>query len=127
MQVSDLIRRIDANQLKIQSGRKLLEKERLTSDLYDKIMATYTSNAIEGNSLSLDETLAVFASRNGGRMWNRDEVEALGHFEAHDYMMETAPESPLVFSEEIIKKLHHLFYCNINYDEAGETGRLRYI
>jgi Fic family protein len=120
MQVSDLIRRIDANQSKIQSGRKLSEKERLTSDLYDKIMTTYTSNAIEGNLLTLDETLAVFASRGDGRVWNRDELEALGHFEAHDYMMETARESPLVFSEEIIKKLHHLFYRGIDYDAAGE-------
>jgi len=124
MQVNDLIRRIDANQSKIQSGRKLSEKERLTSDLYDKIMTTYTSNAIEGNSLTLDETLAVFASRGDGRVWNRDELEALGHFEAHNYMMETARENPLVFSEEIVKKLHHLFYRGIDYDEAGEYRRV---
>lgn len=124
MQVNDLIKRIDANQSKIQSSRKLSKKERLTSDLYDKIMTTYTSNAIEGNSLTLDETLAVFASRGDGRVWNRDELEALGHFEAHNYMMETARENPLVFSEEIVKKLHHLFYRGIDYDEAGEYRRV---
>lgn len=125
MQVNDLIRRIDANQSKIQSGRRLSEKERLTSDLYDKIMTTYTSNAIEGNALSLDETLGVFASRDDlARIRTRDELEALGHFEAHNYMMETARESPLVFSEEIIKKLHYLFYRGIDYDEAGEYRRV---
>jgi Fic family protein len=125
MQVNDLIRRIDANQSKIQSGRKLSEKERLTSDLYDKIMTTYTSNAIEGNSLSLDETLGVFASRDDlARIRTRDELEALDHFEAHDYMMETAHVSPLTFSEEIIRKLHYLFYREIDCDEAGEYRRV---
>lgn len=125
MQVNDLIRRINANQSKIQSGRKSSEKEQLSIDLYDKIMTAYTSNAIEGNTLTLDETLAVFASRDDlAKIRSRDELEALGHFEAHDYMMEIAREGPLTFSEETVKKLHYLFYRGIDDDEAGEYRRI---
>ncbi len=67
----------------------------------------------------------MFASKDDlSRMRSRDELEALGHFEAHDYMMETAYENPLVFSAEMIKKLHYLFYRGIDYDEAGEYRRV---
>jgi Fic family protein len=109
----------------MQSGRRPSEKEQSAIELYDKLLSTYTSNAIEGNRLTLDDTIALYASKdNFARMLIHDDMEALGHFQAHDYMMEMARDSPLTFTEETVKKLHYLFYRSIEEDEAGEYRRI---
>jgi len=85
---------------------------------YYRIGLTYTSNAIEGNSLTESETKVVI--ENGltveGKPLN-DTLEAVGHAKAYDYMYDISHDSPL--TEDVVRNLHKLFYQQINQENAG--------
>ena len=51
-----LLKRIDNTKDKINEKRPLVEREIKELDAYYRIGTTYTSNALEGNSLTLTET-----------------------------------------------------------------------
>ena len=80
---------------------------------------TYTSNALEGNSLTESETKVVIEDglTIEGRPL-RDVYEAVGHAKAYDYLYDLSHQSPL--TEEIILKLHQLFYQQIDSEKAGK-------
>lgn len=88
---------------------------------------TYSSNALEGNSLTLSETKVLLEDgiTVGGKPI-RDCYEATGHAQAYDYMLQTARGGPLQFREEDILRLHALFYSGIDPDRAGcyRTGQV---
>jgi len=86
---------------------------------YYKISLTYTSNAIEGNSLTESETKVVIEDglTIGGKPL-RDHLEALGHALAYDFIYDLAGRKKEI-SEEDILKMHHLFYEKIDEDNAG--------
>ncbi|MEN6351367.1 MAG: Fic family protein [Syntrophomonas sp.] len=88
---------------------------------YYRIGLTYSSNALEGSSLTETETKILLEDglTVGGKPI-RDYYEAAGHSKAYDFMFATANEQPLVISEKIIKKLHFLFYNAIDYEQAGK-------
>lgn len=88
---------------------------------YFKISLTYTSNAIEGNTLTESETKILLEDglTVGGKPI-KDYYEAVGHADAYEYMRSVAEDRDAVLSEAIIKKLHQLFYRKINTDKAGE-------
>lgn len=85
---------------------------------YFRIGLTYSSNALEGNSLTESETKVVLEDglTVGGKPL-RDYLEAVGHSKAYDFMYE------LILSDSIteadIKKLHALFYQTIDEANAG--------
>lgn len=79
---------------------------------------TYTSNALEGNSLTETETKIVLEEGitiGGKRLL--DHLEAVGHSDAFDFLLQLLDEKTI--TQEIIKKLHHLFYFRINESDAG--------
>ena len=85
---------------------------------YYKIGLTYSSNALEGNTLDLAETKVVIEDGltiNGKPM--RDHLEAIGHADAFNELL-TLAKSDLI-TEENIKYLHKLFYIKIDSDNAG--------
>lgn len=86
---------------------------------YYRIGLTYSSNALEGNSLTETETKVVLEDgiTIGGKPI-KDYYEALGHSDAYDYMYKLANKKE--FSEEDIKKLHKLFYHRIDEAKAGK-------
>ncbi len=86
---------------------------------YYKIGLTYSSNALEGNSLDLVETKVVLEDgiTIGGRPV-KDHLEALGHADAFNRLLELAQGE--TFSENDIKELHHLFYNKIDEGNAGK-------
>ena len=90
---------------------------------YYKIGLTYSSNALEGNSLTESETKVVLEEglTIGGKPL-KDHFEALGHAEAYDLLYKLAKNKSI--SEEEIKKLHHLFYCRIDETHAGKYRTL---
>ena len=96
-------------------------------DSYFRIGMTYSSNALEGNSLTLSETKVLLEDgiTVGGKPI-RDCYEATGHAQAYDYMLQTARGGPLQFREEDILRLHALFYSGIDPDRAGcyRTGQV---
>lgn len=85
---------------------------------YYRIGLTYTSNALEGNSLTESETKVVLEDglTVGGKPI-RDIIEALGHARAYDYMYALLDNS--VITEADVLTLHNLFYCQIDQTNAG--------
>ena len=120
MTLDDLIKRIDANQNKINSRRPLTAEEVRELDAYYKIGTTYSSNALEGNSLTLTETKVLLEDgiTTGGKPV-RDCYEATGHARAYDYMLTIARSNNIIFTEEMICKLHKLFYSGIDSEQTG--------
>ena len=85
---------------------------------YYRIGLTYTSNALEGNSLTESETKVVIEDGltiDGKPL--RDVFEAVGHAHAYDYIHTLAASKPL--EESDILELHRLFYEKIDSDKAG--------
>ena len=70
------------------------------------IAYTYNSNAIEGNTLTLNETAMVLKGLTVGQKPLKDHSEAIGHKEAFDFISRQARnKSPL--SESLIRQVHY--------------------
>ncbi len=85
---------------------------------YYRIGLTFSSNAIEGNSLTESETKVVIEDGltiEGKPL--RDVYEAVGHARAYDYIYTLATSKPL--EEKDILELHRLFYEKIDGEKAG--------
>ena len=87
-------------------------------DFY-RVGLTWTSNALEGNSLTESETKVLIEDglTIGGRPI-RDMFEAIDHAKAYDYMFTIIRNKEIV--ENDIRYLHKLFYKNIDEEFAGE-------
>ncbi len=85
---------------------------------YYKIGLTWSSNALEGNTLTISETKVVLEDglTVGGRPL-RDFYETVGHGAAYDHMFSLMGERDI--SVEDIKVLHRLFYRQIDEARAG--------
>ena len=90
---------------------------------YYRVGLTYTSNALEGNSLTESETKVIIEDGltiEGKPL--RDVYEAVGHAQAYDYLYDLSHQVPL--SEEIICHLHQLFYQQIEPLKAGKYRQM---
>ena len=116
----DLLRRIDRNLSYIRERRPLSPQEGKELDAYYKIGTTYRSNALEGNTLTISETKVILEDglTVGGKPI-RDCYEAVGHGKAYDYMLSLARSEQLCVTEEMVHRLHYLFYSGIEPDHAG--------
>ena len=87
-------------------------------DFY-RIGLTWSSNALEGNSLTESETKVLIEDglTAGGRPL-RDMFEAVDHAKAYDYMFTLIGSKEI--TEENILYLHKLFYQNIDEEFAGK-------
>jgi Fic family protein len=85
---------------------------------YYRISLTYTSNAIEGSSLSVSETKIIIEDgiTIGGKPL-REHLEVIGHSEAYDLLYKQA-DSAAITGQDILD-LHHLFYKHIDENQAG--------
>ena len=90
---------------------------------YYRIGLTYTSNALEGNSLTETETKIVIEDgiTIGGKPL-KDHFEAIGHSEAFDLMYSLARGKSITESD--IKSLHRLFYYRIDEGNAGTYRKI---
>ena len=120
MDVRGLLRRIDRYEALIRSRRPLGDDESRQLDDYYRVGLTYTSNALEGNTLTLTETKVLLEDglTVGGKPL-RDALEAVGHARAYDFMLAQARSAPLVFTEATITEVHRLFYAGIDGGHAG--------
>lgn len=123
--LQDLLRKADSYKQKISSARPLAEEELKSLENYFRIGFTYSSNALEGNTLTLSETKILLEDgiTVGGRPL-KDCYEAAGHGLAFDFMMELAKQQDMNITEQIIEKLHWLFYQKV---DASQAGRYRSI
>ena len=116
------IARIDDFKKKIDAYRPLTLHITAQLKSFYRISLTYSSNALEGNSLTESETKVVIEDglTIGGKPL-RDHLEAQGHSHAYDLLL-TLSESRHNLTEAEIQALHRLFYQAI---DAGQAGNYR--
>ena len=110
---------------KIDEYQKLLNKKRPFDEPvltevrnYYRVGLTWTSNSLEGNSLTESETKVLLEDglTVGGKPL-RDSLEAVGHAHAYDYMFTLIQGKRI--GEDDICKLHELFFSGIDKGDAG--------
>ena len=123
MQYENRIKEIDGLKAKIDKHKPLSENALKQLKEYYRIGLTYTSNAIEGNSLTETETKIVIEDgiTIGGKPL-KDHYEAMGHSEAFSFLYDLAKNKTI--TEADILKLHHLFYYRIDEDKAGKYRKV---
>ena len=121
-----VLKKIDALKAKIDTHRPLDAHMLKQVREYFRIGMAYSSNALEGNSLTETETKIVIEDgiTIGGKPV-RDHLEALGHSEAYDLLFRLAKHQEI--TETNIKELHRLFYYRIDAKRAGKYRKQRVI
>jgi len=122
--MNELLKEIDKLQDEINKYRPLDKRLIEQQKEYFRIGLTYSSNALEGNSLTETETKIVIEEgiTIGGKPL-KDHFEAIGHSEAFDFIYKLAKGKTI--SEQDIKKLHRLFYFRIDRKNAGEYRKVK--
>lgn len=117
-----LFSRIDALKEQLDRRRPLTvgELQRLQEEFL--VEYTYNSNAIEGNTLTLQETALVLDGITIDRKPLKDHLEAVGHKDAFLYVQELVRDN-IPFSETIIKQIHTL----VLMDRPEDRGIYRHI
>ena len=117
--IQKLLKEVDTLQKQINRKRPLKQKRIQLLKNYYLIGLTYTSNSLEGNTLTESETKVVIEDglTIGGKPL-RDHLEAQGHARAYDYMFSLISKKGLKLKD--IKKLHELFYEKIDKENAGK-------
>ncbi len=120
----DIFNEIDKLHEEINSLRPLDNNLLKQIKEYYRIGLTYTSNALEGNSLTETETKIVIEDgiTIGGKPL-KDHFEAIGHSEAFDLMYSLARKKSITESD--IKNLHRLFYYRIDVGDAGTYRKIK--
>jgi Fic family protein len=115
----DIFKEIDSLQREINSYRPLSPDFLKQIKEYYKIGLTFSSNALEGNTLTESETKIVLEEgvAIGGKSL-KDHFEAIGHAEAYDFVYTLVNDKTV--HEKDIKHLHQLFYFRINEKQAGK-------
>ena len=114
----ELYEKIDRYKSKIDTLRPF-EGDMLTQmKAYYRIGLTWSSNALEGNTLSESETKVLLEDglTVGGKPL-KDTFEALGHAQAYDFMFSLLRKSEV--TELDILTMHKLFYSEIDAENAG--------
>lgn len=85
---------------------------------YYRIGLTWSSNALEGNTLTISETKVLLEDglTVGGKPL-RDTFEALGHAQAYDFMFTLLGSRQI--TEDDALTMHRMFYAGIDSKEAG--------
>lgn len=106
-QYTALFARIDTLKEQLESSRPLTtgELQRLQEEFL--VEYTYNSNAIEGNTLTLQETALVLEGITIDRKPLKEHLEAVGHRDAFLYVKQLVTDKT-PFSENVIKQIHTL-------------------
>lgn len=95
-------------------------------DQYFRVVFTYSSNSIEGNSLTLTEVKKFLEEGITADERPRKEYEEVtGHTEAYNDMLSSARLDKLEITEALIKKLHLLLYQNVDQEQAGQFRNIK--
>lgn len=118
------IKKTDSYLSKIEELKKVLDSKRpLTEGELERINEefvveyTYNSNAIEGNTLTLRETELVLRGLTIDKKPLKDHMEAVGHKEAFDYIVDLVKDK-VELSEYIIKQIHFLVLADKPQDRG---------
>jgi len=115
--------RIAAKKAELEKLRPLSPETVAALDAWYDVELTYTSNAIEGNTLTRNETAIILEKGitvSGKPL--KDHLEAAGHGEALAYVRELATTVTPV-SESDIRNIHRLVLQKVDPEEAGRYSR----
>jgi Fic family protein len=120
------------NYKKLTEKKKILDKNRpfdkaLIKNLEEwfRIELTYSSNAIEGNTLSRAETaLVVEKGLTIGGKSITEHLEATNHALALDFIKEQIKRKPSYLKEKDILKIHEIIFDRIDRENAGIYRRV---
>ena len=114
---SNIIDEIEEKRAKLNSMRPLTygELNRLRQEFM--VEFTYHSNAIEGNTLTLQETAIVLEGMTVDQKPLKDHLEAVGHRDAFLYVREIATKD-IPLNEATIKAIHSLVLMNQPEDKG---------
>ena len=109
--IDNLKRQIDA--IRPYEGETLKQLQ-----AYFRVGLTYSSNALEGNTLTISETKVLLEDglTVGGKPL-KDTYEALGHARSYDFMFSLIKKRDI--SEQDILTMHKLFFSEIDNEQAG--------
>jgi Fic family protein len=110
---------VDARKAAIDVGRPFEGEMLRQLKAYYRVVLTWTSNALEGNSLTEVETKVLLEDglTVGGKPL-RDTFEALGHAEAYDFMFTLLRNRIITESDALT--MHRMFYKGIEEGNAGQ-------
>ena len=122
----------EINYKKLTEKKKILDKHRpfdaapvKNLEEWFRIELTYTSNAIEGNTLSRAETALVIEKglTIGGKSIT-EHLEATNHAAALDFVKEQIKRKPSDLRERDILKIHEIILDRIDRENAGFYRRV---
>lgn len=122
--LTDILKEVDDLQRQVASQRPLSKSQLKQLRDYYRIGVTYSSNALEGNTLTESETKLVIEEGitvSGKPL--KHHLEAIGHASAFDYVYTLIRRNEL--KESDIKKLHRLFYQKIDEKNAGKYRKVQ--
>ncbi len=124
--MKEMLSKVDEAQAKINKMRPFSKEMNHQIKEYFRIGLTYSSNALEGNSLTISETKVVIEDglTIAGKPL-KDHYEAAGHSDAFDHMYALAKGKTITQTD--IKKLHSLFYHRIDEKYAGVYRKVQAI
>jgi Fic family protein len=116
---SDKNKEIDLLKAEIDSYRPFKKQLVTALQAFYRIGFTYSTNALEGNSLTESETKVIIEDgiTIGGKSI-REHYEVLGHSDAYTLLEKLAKNDKI--TETNILELHRLFYYRINIKKAGK-------
>jgi len=122
--MTDIFTEIEKLQKEINHYRPLSVHLKKEIKEYYRIGLTYSSNSLEGNSLTESETKIVLENgiTIGGKPL-RDHYEASGHSESFDFIYRLSKNREI--KEKDIKKMHRLFYYRIDKNKAGKYRKTK--
>jgi Fic family protein len=115
--IKDILKKIDSIKSVLDGYRPFPDHVVKQLRDYYRIGMTYSSNAIEGNTLTESETKVIIEDglTIGGKSL-REHYETIGHAQAYDHIYSLL-DRPI--SEEDILFLHKLFFQQIDSENAG--------
>lgn len=122
--MNNIFNEIDELQNEVMKPRPLSVEQNDELKRYYNIGLAYSSNSLEGNTLTESETKAVIEDgfTIGGKPL-KHHLEATGHSKAFHFMYGLSKQDGI--TENDIKKLHRLFYQQIEPDKAGEYRKIK--
>lgn len=125
MKINEFIQQIDQKKAQLDKYRPLPTELVQNLDEWFRVELTYTSNAIEGNTLTRQETALVvekgltIAGKN-----LREHLEAINHAQALDFIQSLVSKARHELGEGEILDIHRLILQSIDTTNAGRYRRV---
>lgn len=118
--MNGLLKKITAKQKKVQTYRPFPVELVKSLNEWFKIELTYTSNAIEGNTLTRQETaLVVEKGLTVAGKSLTEHLEAVNHAQALEYIKKSVSKKRKDITEKEILNIHHIILSKMNDLNAG--------